>query len=84
MNPVTSNQLQMIKKVECIIGETFCGKSKQEAFLWLREYVPKAENIIAGINAMRNQVTPSNIQNANDYSWGRLFSKNVKTIGVRL
>lgn len=43
MNPVTVNQMNMIKKVQLILEETFTGRTKQDAFLWLRDRVPKAE-----------------------------------------
>ena len=43
-NPVTDKQTLMIKKVQLLLNEKFEGSSKQEAYLWLRDRVPLAEN----------------------------------------
>ncbi|MFD1736079.1 hypothetical protein ACFSCX_05825 [Bacillus salitolerans] len=43
MNPITDKQQNAINVVENVLQITFEGNTKQEAFLWLREHVPKAK-----------------------------------------
>lgn len=45
MNSITIKQIQAIKEIEKLMGFSFTGKTKQDAFLWLQENVPKAQKL---------------------------------------
>ena len=46
VSPITQKQMNMIRNVEHILQEHFTGKTKQDAFLWLRDKVPLASQKI--------------------------------------
>jgi hypothetical protein len=41
MKPVTEKQMVAINNVEKVLRVKFEGKTKQDAFLWMRENMPK-------------------------------------------
>ena len=47
MKPITDKQKHAIKIIENNMGITFSGKTKQDAFIWLQEFVPKLQQTIA-------------------------------------
>lgn len=44
MSPVTDKQVYAIKQVEKTLQVKFVGRTKQDAYLWLQEHVPKAKD----------------------------------------
>jgi|SRR6185312_16153346 len=43
MNPITDKQMYAIHEIERTLMIKFLGESKQDAWLWLQEYVPLAK-----------------------------------------
>lgn len=84
MNSVTDKQRIAIKNVSTVLGIQFTGVTKQDAFLWLQENMPKATAVAHGMAVNHQTVSLRSIHTAQQYEDGLEFMSRVRELGRRV